>query len=63
MDKEQRVKHWMTSDPITISWSASVIEAHQVMLKNEIRRLPVMDEDQLMGIVTRGDVRIADPTE
>ncbi len=62
MDKEQLVKHWMTSDPITIPWSASVIEAHQVMLENEIRRIPVMDEEQLVGIVTRGDVRIADPT-
>jgi acetoin utilization protein AcuB len=53
----------MTLDPITIPWSSSVIEAHQVMLKNEIRRLPVMEEDQLVGIVTLGDVRVADPSE
>lgn len=32
------------------------------MLKNEIRRLPVMDEEMMVGIVTLGDVRIADPS-
>jgi CBS domain-containing protein len=63
MSRDQLVKYWMTPDPITISWNASVIEAHQLMLKNEIRRLPVMDEDELVGIVTRGDVRVADPSE
>ena len=63
MSTEQLVKHWMTFDPITIPWNASVVEAHQLMLKNEIRRLPVMDEEQLVGIVTLGDVRIADPSE
>ena len=63
MSREQLVKHWMTFDPITIPWNASVVEAHQLMLKNEIRRLPVMDEAELVGIVTLGDVRIADPSE
>lgn len=63
MSRDQLVKHWMTPDPITIPWSASVIEAHQLMLKNEIRRLPVVEEDELVGIVTRGDVRVADPSE
>jgi CBS domain-containing protein len=63
MNRDQLVKHWMTADPITIPWNASVIEAHQLMLKNEIRRLPVMDEEQLVGIVTLGDVRVADPSE
>lgn len=63
MSKDQLVKHWMTADPITIPWNASVIEAHQLMLKNEIRRLPVVDDEELVGIVTRGDVRVADPSE
>ncbi len=63
MSKEQLVKNWMTSDPITVPWSASVVEAHRLMLKNEIRRLPVMDENELVGIVTLGDVRVADPAE
>jgi CBS domain-containing protein len=63
MIRDQLVKHWMTADPITIPWNASVIEAHQLMLKNEIRRLPVMDEEELVGIVTLGDVRVADPSE
>jgi acetoin utilization protein AcuB len=63
MNRDQLVKHWMTADPITIPWNASVIEAHQLMLNNEIRRLPVMDEEELVGIVTLGDVRVADPSE
>ncbi|MFQ5921777.1 MAG: CBS domain-containing protein [Anaerolineales bacterium] len=32
------------------------------MSQNEIRRLPVTDEAELVGIVTLVDVRVADPS-
>ena len=63
MTRQILVKDWMSSDPITITWNASVIDAYQMMVKHEIRRLPVVDEETLVGIVTLGDVRVADPSE
>ena len=63
MSSEQLVRDWMTEGPITVPWNASVFEAYDLMLEHEIRRLPVMDGDQIVGIVTLGDVRVADPSE
>jgi acetoin utilization protein AcuB len=51
------VRDWMTTDPITISRSASLAAARTMMHKDEIRRLLVVDaESSLVGIVTWGDV-------
>jgi acetoin utilization protein AcuB len=53
----------MTPDPITIQPDTSLPEAHQLMVSEEIRRLPVVDENgRLLGIVTLGDVRGAQPS-
>ena len=56
----QLVKDWMTSAPISIPWNVSALEAYRRMVEHGIRRLPVMDGDELVGIVTLGDVRAAD---
>ncbi|MBI4671008.1 MAG: CBS domain-containing protein [Chloroflexi bacterium] len=53
----------MTPNPITISSDASLPEAHELMQKHKIRRLPVVDHGELVGIVTRGDVRGASASE
>ena len=59
----QYVRHWMTEEPISIAWNASASEAHERMMRHEIRRLPVLDGDELVGIITLGDVRAAYPSE
>ena len=46
------VGDWMTSKPITIDASASVIEAIHLLREKNIRRLPVMDGDRIVGLVT-----------
>jgi len=48
------VKDYMTRHPIMIEEQTRVIEAQQIMTKNNIRHLPVVgDGKRLMGLVTR----------
>ncbi len=56
------VRTWMSTDPITIAPSASMKEAARVMAENEIRHLPVVEKDRLVGIVTLNDIRRASPS-
>lgn len=49
---DENVKKIMSKDVITISPDASLDEAAQVMAEHEIKRLPVLDGDELVGIVT-----------
>jgi len=61
--KQQLVKDWMTKDVITATPDTTLPEAHRLMSENNIRRLPVVEKGRLVGIVTRGDVRGAEPSE
>lgn len=61
MQKSQ-IRDWMTADPITASPTMTLPEALQVMARHNIRRLPVVDKGKLVGIVTRGDLRGAQPS-
>jgi CBS domain-containing protein len=50
----------MTSPAISVRWDVSVLEASALMEEKDIRRLPVVDEDEvLIGIISDGDVREA----
>ncbi len=50
----------MTSPVVSIRWDASVLEASALMDDKDIRRLPVVDEENvLIGIVSEGDIREA----
>lgn len=61
--KENLVKNWMTAETIVASPDTTLPEAHNMMSQHNIRRLLVMDGGKLVGIVTRGDVRGAEPSE
>jgi acetoin utilization protein AcuB len=50
--EKTKVKDWMTPNPITIDINASIIEALHVMNEKGIRRLPVMRNGRLAGVVT-----------
>ncbi|AEH45223.1 CBS domain containing protein [Thermodesulfatator indicus DSM 15286] len=52
-----RIKHWMIKDVITISPEATVEEALQLMKKHSIRHLPVVDGEDLVGLVTESSIR------
>ena len=46
----------MTEKPVTIAPGATVEEAAQVLLKRQIGGLPVVEQGQLIGIITTNDV-------
>lgn len=50
------VKDLMTEDVITISPEATVEDAATLMSDKDVNRLPVVEGDKLVGIVTRGDI-------
>lgn len=60
--KQELVKDWMTRDVVTITSDTTLPDAHRLMDEKGIRRLPVLKEGRLVGIVTRGDVRGAEPS-
>lgn len=61
--KKELVRDWMSADVITITPDTTLPEAHRIMTHEEIRRLPVVDRDgKLVGIVTLGDIRAAEPS-
>jgi CBS domain-containing protein len=52
-----RAKDVMSADVVTISHSATVLQAAKLMLDRDISGLPVVnDEGRLVGIVTEGDL-------
>ena len=51
------VKDWMSRQIVTVTPDTTVLEAGQIMVDRTIRRLPVVEDSQLVGIVTYGDVR------
>jgi len=54
--KEIKVDDVMSRNLITISEKTSVGEASNLMIKNDISCLPVMRNDELVGIVTKTDL-------
>lgn len=55
------VRTWMTPTPLTISPEASVRDAYEKMKRHHIRRLPVVDDEKLVGVITITDVRSLAP--
>lgn len=46
----------MTSEVIYVSAEQTVAECMEVMTANHIRHLPILDKDELIGIISIGDV-------
>ena len=51
--KEYIVSRWMTSPVITVTPETSLEEARQLIAAHHIRALPVVEDDKLVGIITR----------
>jgi len=56
------VRERMTPNPITITKQTTIASALQLMRENKVRRLPVMDGDKLVGIVTDRDLSEVSPS-
>ena len=50
------VKEIMESEVYTISADSSIEDASSMMVKHKVNRLPVLDGEALIGIITRGDI-------
>jgi acetoin utilization protein AcuB len=51
------VKDWMKKDVITVEESCTVLDAMHIMRENNIRRLPVLKNGKLVGIITEKDIK------
>ncbi len=56
------VKDWMSTTLLTVEHDANIMDTFRLMKNNKIRRLPVMKDKRLIGIVTLGDIREARPS-
>lgn len=63
MTTKMLVKEFMTRHPVTVSGAATVLEAWTLMRDHHIRRLPVVEGQRVVGILTLGDLREAHADE
>ncbi|MBU0464416.1 MAG: CBS domain-containing protein [Proteobacteria bacterium] len=49
------VKAFMSRNVVTISHDKSIIEAARLMIKHDVGRIPVLEKDKIVGIITRSD--------
>ncbi|HHY63545.1 MAG TPA: CBS domain-containing protein [Clostridiaceae bacterium] len=50
------VRNKMTSNPFTISPDQTIPEAHEIMTQHNVRRLPVVKNGKLVGVVSKEDI-------
>lgn len=53
---QQKICDFMTSNPVTGSPDMDVHEAVRMMSRHQIRRLPIVENNNLVGIVSLGDI-------
>ncbi|HSM25558.1 MAG TPA: CBS domain-containing protein [Anaerolineaceae bacterium] len=53
---EEPVETWMTKEVIAVTPDTSINECMQLMSREHIRHLPVVDDGKLVGIISIGDV-------
>ncbi|HHO56594.1 MAG TPA: CBS domain-containing protein [Trueperaceae bacterium] len=57
------VNEWMTKNPTTVSPNTPVMEAMNILREGGYRRLPIVNNDKLVGIVTDKDLKNATPSQ
>lgn len=61
--EKRLVRDWMSPNPVTVHPQQTVPQAHSLMEHHQVRRLLVVADDELVGIVTKGDIRAAEPSD
>jgi CBS domain-containing protein len=56
--KESQVREHMSPSPTTVAPNDDVTRAAEIMAREQIRRLPVVEGGKLVGIVSIGDVAV-----
>ncbi len=54
--QERKVREAMTPDPVTVTENAPLEEAARLIADNDIKRLPVVRDNELVGIIARADI-------
>lgn len=57
------VSEILSTELITGSPDMDIEEAAELMATNQIRRLPIVESEKLVGIVSLGDIAVKDPTD
>jgi acetoin utilization protein AcuB len=52
-----KVINVMTTDPVSVEPSDTILEAEGIMREMDIRQLPVIKDKELIGIITDRDIR------
>ncbi len=60
VDSSTPISQVMSTNPVSINPDTGVHEAARVMAKNQIRRLPVVENNEVIGIVSIGDLAVRD---
>jgi CBS domain-containing protein len=60
---EVQVGEVMTRSPVTVTPDMKLSEARELMAQHKVRRLPVMKGEEIVGILSLGDVALADASE
>lgn len=60
VDSNTPVSQVMSRNPVSINPDTGVHEAARIMAKNQIRRLPVVENNEVVGIVSIGDLAVRD---
>ena len=53
---QERVRQWMTAEPVTLAPDTPAEEAARIMLERGFRHIPVVENDRAIGIVSIRDV-------
>ncbi len=57
------VKEWMATNPIVVDENTSIMKATQIMKEHGIRRIPVVRDGRLIGIISDRDIKEAAPSK
>lgn len=60
---DRPVSQILTSNLVTGTTDMSIKDAAELMSKHQIRRLPIVESDRLIGIVSLGDIAVRDPAD
>ncbi len=56
MNHQVSITEIMSKNPITVNPSQSLYEVENLLNKHNIRHIPVVDEDRLIGVISRSDL-------
>lgn len=57
------VRNKMTTNPFTVSPDQTIPDAHEIMAAHRIRRLPVVKNGKLLGVVSKEDIAQISPSK